>query len=173
MRLLFIFSLLMTSLFSLEFPQVRLDSTGNALALWTDNIDFTIESSMKSLAGSWTTPIPISNQTLSSNPQLVLNGLGNGAAIWVGVNDETGGHNLYGAMFVGNAVFSLSAWTTSKRISDSTDEVLTDYQIRLTDSGNVMAIWTDVSNGITKVKTSSGMIDSSNTWSAPVTIISD
>lgn len=105
-------------------PQISIDSSGNAVAVWAEN-GFVLARS-KPVSGGWGSTTTLSNSG-ASNPRLTVDPSGNATAIWV----ESGVVKAASQPFGG----SWGSFTTLSSSGASSPQITGDP------SGNVVAIW--------------------------------
>lgn len=122
-------------------PQVRIDGSGNKIAVWesynTVSALYEVRYSTNSGAG-WSSPNTISDTTLGSfTPKLAINAAGDGAAIWTVRDTGTQTDSLSGA------IYHLGSWTTAQPLSPTGDDVISS-DVRISDDGDIVVIWCEI-----------------------------
>ena len=144
-------------------PQVAMDSSGNAVAVWHrwSGSNFIVQSSWSADGGaSWSVPVDVSLPGRDARiPQVVSDESGNVVAVW---------RRYDGSRYIIQASRSDDAgvtWTVPVDLSASGRDA--HYpQVAINRSGNVIAVW-QRSNGSNDIVQSSHSDDAGLTWSAP------
>jgi hypothetical protein len=119
-------------------PQVGVDASGNAVAVWEcqDGTTLVIQAAYYT-AGFWGAPVTISASVLdqpATNPQVSVNDLGNAIAIWEYTTNV--GTNIQSAFFTPNT------WSAPVDLFVPVlDEPAAVPQIDLDPSGDAIAVW--------------------------------
>jgi hypothetical protein len=117
-------------------PQIRMDSNGNAIAVWVQN-DGTFNRmwANRYVAGQgWGTPQIIENNPGDTDfPRVAVNGSGNAMALWKQVN----GVNY--AIWANQYVVG-QGWGTATLIETSSQDVSEPW-VAIDNNGNAMAVW--------------------------------
>ncbi len=180
-------------------PQIAIDSSGNALAIWIENNG--LKSRKKSVNGNWSSQTDILSNSGASSPKLVVDPSGNATAIWV----ENGIVNVSSMPFNGswsNPVCLSGAGALSPQISvDSQGNIATVWsingliqsatklfngswpmvpdtissagsipQVAIGANGNVVAVWNAVTSGVYTIYSANKLVNGS--WSASQAISS-
>src|SRR5436190_5829878 len=120
-------------------PQVAVDQSGNAIAVWTrsDGTNFRIESSSRTPTGAWSSPQTISDANQSaSSPQLSLDPSGNAVAVWTR-NDGTNLRIQASYRPAGAAsTFQMPATTVSASGADASAPA-----VSMDNSGDALVAW--------------------------------
>ena len=123
------------------FPQVGIDSAGNAIAIWQKWVGestYAVQSrTYDSSADLWLTTTqltpPATNQL---KPQIAMNPAGNAIAVWERKDDVTGKDTIQAARYT-----ATSGWLpTTIDLSDNTQDA-SDPQIAIDEAGNAIAVW--------------------------------
>lgn len=125
------------------YPDVAVDSTGNAYAVWTDRRSGGSEIySAKLPAGSpdWTShtrvqDLPAEPMALLCGPRVAVDDMGNAYAVWA---DARAGSDIYAAKLVAGS----SDWGTNVRVNDREAWALCPA-LAVDSGGNVYAVWRD------------------------------
>lgn len=162
-----------TEVFASDAPSFDLESNGNGASAWyTYNADgLLITQANTYLNGAWSTsPTTLSSGAVSNSaPKISVITNGNdisAVAIW-GQTNEAGYLTLFAAMLVDTN----TGWTTPAQLSSGVENVVgaAQYFIRLTPSGQAVALWTSYDDfGNEYVRSASSQIDGTNSWSSPV-----
>jgi hypothetical protein len=174
---LFFASLLMlssTAVYADGLPNMGIDNNGNVDAVWSDpdptNGMTHVQAARYDFAtGNWTTPVTLSSSSISSTtPELAVapSGFhaGDAVAIWIGENGSLS--TLYGAMKPNGG-----SWTSPAQISSNSENLGFDYQVTVNNLGNAVAIWSSTdSNGNQYIRAATTHVNTSNSWSSPVTV---
>ncbi len=148
-----------------ERPEVALDGSGNAIAVWgRDPFGDTIIQSSRLLVGgaSWSTPVDVSTAgNTAATPQLAVDGSGNAVAVWrylaVGGTIIQSSHSADGGV----------SWSTPVQLSAS--GLSSDNpQVAANASGNTVAVWQQ-SNGTNLIIRFSQSTDGGANW----TVVTD
>lgn len=130
-------------------PEVGIDSSGNAVAIWVEG-GF-IKSSSILFGGSWDAAVTISN-TNTSSPSLVVDSSGNATAVWLeGTALKTAAKPFGGS------------WGSGATLSNSG---AASPQLAIDNSGNVVLVWANSGLIQTKTKLFGGSWSSTTTLSA-------
>ena len=146
-------------------PHVAMDANGNALVVWeTDTgINLVVYASTKTLAGSWTSPVPISSSVSIVASQVAMDANGNSTAVW---RSSSGGPYIIQA-----ATRSPSGtWSSAVDLSAAGQNAEVP-QIAMDPNGNATAVWrrTNGTNWIIQAATKT----LSGTWTSPVDLSAD
>src|SRR5262249_46361128 len=117
--------------------RVGFDSSGNALAVWTqsDGTRNRIWSNRYTLGTGWSTPALVETSTDDSyNPQIVVDASGNAIVAW-DTFDGTTNH------IFSNRYTAGSGWGTPVQIDPNTNAATT-VDIAMDSNGNALAAWT-------------------------------
>lgn len=153
--------------FAANLPKIAMDSNENIYAVWEEQTTGLndIMFSSRAPAGNWTTPELISVNSLDSTmPLIAVNAGGDVVVIWNSVDTTLGINSVYGAIlpFEGS-------WTTSERVSTSSEDAQPDYQLNIDSSGNIVAIWSAfVINDQQVIRSAIGTV--SGGWDAAVQV---
>jgi len=144
-------------------PQVAIDPTGNAVAIWTrnDGVNSIIQASTQTFGGGWSTPVSLSNPGQNAtNPHVIIDQSGNAVAIWERFNG-------FYSMIQSAALPHNGSWSAPVDISlIGQDAFLPQLSVNL--SGNVLAVWKRF-NGSHYIIESASLPYGGN-WSAPVAV---
>lgn len=116
-------------------PQISIDPSGNAVAVWVEN--GTIKAKTKLLNMSWSSTVTISGSSASA-PRLVVDNSGNAAAVWIEGGIPKGATKPFGG-----------SWTASTSLSSSG---ATSPAIAVSSAGDVIAAWVRSNNIETSTK---------------------
>jgi plastocyanin len=120
-----------------EEPQVAIDPSANALALWSrdDGSRFVVQSSRR-VAGAWEKPLDVSVAGQSAQePQVALGPAGNAVAVWSRFN----GSNEIVQAAVGSG--GGGAWGLPADLS-AAGQNADEPQVAIDPAGNAVAVWT-------------------------------
>lgn len=142
-------------------PQVAIDSTGNAIAVWSGNTlptgitptSYAIQSSQRPYLGSWTSPMIISSLGYGINvtdPQIVMNPAGQAVATWA----WSGGFNIIQSAHV---TFG-GVWSNYSFLSSTTDNAF-NPTVGVDYSGKAVAAWTNELKGIQASRSSTLFVE--------------
>jgi methyl-accepting chemotaxis protein len=121
-----------------ELPQVAVDSSGNAIAVWdqSDGFRFNIMTNRYTVGHGWgtTTFIEFDNSGDASSPQVDMDANGNAIAVWSQYAGTT--YDIYANRYVVGF-----GWGTATLIEfDNIGDAL-EPQITVDNSGNATAVW--------------------------------
>lgn len=121
-------------------PQIAIDASGNALAVWTqtDGTNFNIWANRYTAAtSSWGTAelIETGSAGEANRPQIAFDGNGNALAVWE-YNDGAR-LNIYANRYTA----ATSSWGTAALIQTESIREGFDAQIAVNASGNALAVW--------------------------------
>lgn len=157
-----------TNLLALCKPQQVMDINGNVVVVWEAHLNgyCSIQSASLPSDGRLSAISTLSHGQDCKDPQLAINNHGDIVCIWIGYNASLGVYSLYGSMQLSGD----KNWTSSTMISSSDENVNADFQIRISDSSNIVATWSSFDvNGNPQIKISLAS-KSSNSWSKPEVI---
>jgi PKD domain len=131
------------------FPQVAVNATGAAIAVWVNfNFPNTVESASRPAGGSWSNPEPLtSNDSDATTPVVAIDAAGTATAAWV--KDVNGTTRIQ----VGRRI--VGVWSATDTLSPDTDNA-DGPRIAVTPSGEATVVWV----------TASGLIQSAHRTSA-------
>jgi hypothetical protein len=119
-------------------PQVAIDATGNALAVWTqfDGTRNNIWANRYSAStGLWGVAAPIETDTGdASHPQVAIDATGNGLAVWT----QFDGTNY---SILANRYSASTGWGVAAPIETGNAESASDPQVAINATGNALAVW--------------------------------
>jgi hypothetical protein len=147
-----------------RFPQVAVDSAGNAVAVWqrSDGTNTIIQATTLPFgAATWTTPVNLSDPGQdASSSQVKVDPAGNAVAVW----QRSDGTNT----IIQAATFSFggATWTTAKNLS-SPGQNATRPQIAVDTTGNAVAVW-QRSDGTNTIIQAATLPFGGETWATPV-----
>jgi len=143
-----------------DYPQIAIDSLGNAIAVWQRNngTNSIVQASTKTLNGTWSTPTDLSAAGQDAyDPRIAIGSLGNAIAVWSGSN--------YTNYIIQASTKTLNgSWSTPTDLSAiGRDAVLP--QIAIDSLGNAIAVWyrSNGTNSIVQASTKT----LNGTWSTP------
>ena len=142
-------------------PQVTVDGTGTAIAVWTrsDGTDNIVQASTRPRGGSWSTPDDVSAVGQSASaPQVTVDGTGTAIAVW---NRSNGSNDIVQS----SVLPSGGSWSTPEDVSAPSGSAF-QQQVTVDSTGLVTVIWnrSNGSNNIIQSSTSPGGI----IWDTPV-----
>lgn len=130
-----------------DFPDVAMDATSTALAVWIGNFlgDFTVESNRLS-GGLWELPVVLEGPTTDEllSPSVAMNGSGGGVAAWI--NNTSGRTHA--------SFYNAGAWTPFQDLGDGDIEPKTAYS----PIGNAAAVWGFSGDSSINASTSVGFV---------------
>ena len=126
-----------------ETPQVSLDDSGRAVAVWRrdDGAGYVIEGAQRP-AGSWLPPVPLSASGNNAEaPQVAVDAVGNAVAVWSRIS-EIGG--LSSTVIQATVQGAGGAWQSPLDVSPA-EELAEGQQVGFDAVGNAVAVWTSAS----------------------------
>jgi hypothetical protein len=151
-------------------PALGLNAEGYAVGVWqTYTFSGTVIQANIFDTSSWGNPLTISSSIqLATDPHVAVKSNGTdiaAVAIWSELNGSV--TSVYASMLA-----SISAgWSTIAQVSSNAEDVLQTLNINLNDSGVVMLTWSSMDSiGNQYIRTATSVLDSSNSWSSPLTI---
>ena len=157
----------LTDVATLEsFPQIVVDSKGNATAAWITNANI-VQAATKPFGNTWLPSVNVGQATLGTVVSLAVDSAGNVTAVWEGI--PTGeGH------FVQACTKPVSGnWGPQVNISPDLADSTFNPQIAVNASGDAMAVWSGRTNALGSVWTiQSAFMPFGENWEVPI-IISD
>jgi hypothetical protein len=149
-------------------PQVAIDASGNALAVWmqSDGTRYNIWSSRYSAGTGWGTAalIESDNAGLATSPQIAVNGSGTALAVWV-QSDGTQRH------VVANRFTPGTGWGTPALIETDNAGSASDPQIAIDANGNAIAVWSK--NGLPHANLMANRYTAGSGWGTAALIETD
>lgn len=154
--------------FQASAPQMNMDALGNAVSVWesfVDGVRVVQSATFSNDTQQWSAPITISAvEENASMPFLAVNEVGDAVAIWNTEDTNLGIIRICAAMLPFEGT-----WTTPEFISDTSESATTEYVVRLTNLGEIIATWSSyISFDQQVIRAASATFGGS--WSAPVTI---
>jgi len=142
-------------------PQVTVDDTGTAIAVWTrsNGTNTIVQASTRPSGGSWSTPatdLSVVGQDASA-PQVSVDDTGTAIAVWTRSNGTN-------TIVQASTRPSGGSWTTPEDVSAPLGSAF-KQQVTVDDTGAVTVVWTRF-DGLNNVIQSSVSTDGV-TWSAP------
>lgn len=139
-------------------PQVAVDGSGNAIAVWTRSSDHTIQGVRYAAGtGTWGTAATLPGSGSGSQyPQVAVDGSGNAIAVWI----ESDGSNAV----IQSARYSAGTWSAATTLS-APGENAGRPQVAINGSGNAVTVWFR-SDGSTDIIQSRLYSAGSGTWGA-------
>lgn len=130
-----------------DLPQLLIDNCGNKIAVWqVDQADVKIiqAASMDTTSSSWTSPLTISDNGLSSyNPHISMDWHGNVVAVWCVNEIENGIRRLAGALYTQ----ATGTWSPVRLLSEAAHDVTSSYVIQVdgqtTGNSHFATLWQD------------------------------
>ena len=121
-------------------PTIFLGTNGDTFSIWerTEQDLRQIRFARKTTQGNWSPSIILSDPAIDSYaPLCIINSNGDGAILWLGINQTLGLSALYGAIFS-----SYGEWSKPLQLSDDNDLVSTgEFDLQISEQGNISAIW--------------------------------
>ena len=146
-----------------NFPQVAVDGSGRATAVWQDHYgsNYVVQASTSLNGAPWSTPADLSATTQEAyNPQVTVDGSGRATAVWRG-NDATN------RIVQASSSLNGAAWSTPANLSP-TGQDASNPQITVAVSGLATAVW-DRYDGTNFILQASTSLDGA-AWSAPANV---
>ena len=150
--------------------QSVMDVSGNVLAVW-EALDTTLliqviqSANYIALTNKWSAPFTISPTGYDTHtPIIATNSLGNVVVLCSYTDPITGVTRL--AAVTCNTL--LAAWSSPQNVSNSIENLSSDYKVNTSDTGQVVATWSSFTTSYTKTRASSSLFGGSCT--TPVTI---
>lgn len=142
-------------------PQVGVDSSGNAVAIWTEVTDQIIQGATLPFGGDWTTLVNISSTSdLSNVPILAVDPSGNAVATWTALSA--------GNFFIQASTLPFgSSWSLPVNVS-SAGFVSLESEVSVDQFGNAIALWIEPIGSDIFILAAS--LPFGGSWSSPVTI---
>lgn len=142
-------------------PQIGVDASGNAVAVWTNTtLGITTVHAATFIGGIWSSPTTISivgdNAT---TPEIAVNAAGNAIAVW---EDTTTG-------LINAATLPFGGAWSSVSVLSAAGQIASNPQIAIDPAGNGVAVWQRF-NGINLEIQASTLIPFGGTWSPAVMI---
>lgn len=142
-------------------PQVSLDSSGNAVAIWAGvgiGLD-TIQAATLPFGGSWSASVTLSG-TSAAGPQVAVDPAGNSVAVWT--------INIGADFFIQAATLPFAgSWSSAVNIS-TTGSSLFGAQVAVDLSGNAVAVWDKLVGSDIIVEAAT--LPFGGSWTSPVDI---
>lgn len=146
--------------------QIAVDESGDAIAVWERSNDKVLEiqaAAYHKATNTWSLPNDLSRSNLSaSNPQLVINGNGDGVVAWV--NSGKNLNNIQATSYTK----SIGTWSLPLVISNIKDSAQSP-KIAVDSNGNVVAVWESDQQKIQMVMGAT-FAKMNGQWSAPTEI---
>ena len=146
--------------------QIASDSSGRAIAIWSERIGTTtvVQSSSSLNGAAWTDPVPLSDPTQPSwNPQITVDATGRAIAVWLSSRPD-------GTFVQSSTSESGGAWSAAPDTLSAPVYPLSP-QITVSATGLATAIWVRLGDGGENLLESSTSQNGGD-WSAP-TVVSD
>jgi uncharacterized membrane-anchored protein len=130
-------------------PQIAVDSTGNAIAVWRQDVgDINIYANRYTAStGSWGTAELIESNSVGNtvSPQIAVDSTGNAIAVWQQSDgiDESIYANRYTA--------STDSWGTAELIESGNNGQAVQPQIAFDSAGNAIAVWSQSDGGLSNI----------------------
>ena len=151
-------------------PQVVIDTSGNALAVWQqfDGTTYSIFANRYSVGSGWGTAALIENDNTggASDPQISIDANGNALAVWV----QEGGPRR--SIVANRYTAATNSWGTATLIETDDTGNANVPQIAIDTSGNALAVWTQ-DDGTENSVFANRYTASNNTWGTAAVIETD
>lgn len=121
-----------------QFPDVAVDSAGNAIAVWqqSDGARHSIWASRLGTGGTWSVPALLEDQDLgpAERPRIAFDGSGNAIAVW---------HQVEGSLtsIWANRYVAGTGWASATLIESDIAGSAQFPQIAVDSAGNAVAVW--------------------------------
>lgn len=145
-----------------RFPKIKLTNSGNAVVVWLDATNGTIQSATCTYGGSWSAPVDISATGDANMPSLAMNASGYAVAVWEQSNGS----------FIAIKASRLSfggSWSTPDEISTVTQNAFAP-RVAVDTSGNAVAAWEQVSGNDMLIQ--AAYFTYGGAWASPNTLSS-
>ena len=123
-------------------PQIAMDGTGAAIAVWTQNDDNSVNLRANIWANrfdgsSWGAPelVETNSTSLATLPQIAIDGTGAAIAVWHQWDTVSGLGSIWANRFDG------SSWSTPEVIETDDARDASNPQIAMDGTGNAVAVW--------------------------------
>ncbi|MFN0038398.1 MAG: hypothetical protein ACKVP2_02665, partial [Burkholderiales bacterium] len=136
-------------------PQIGLDAVGNAIAIWVQDdgsgTNRDVWARRYNFSVGWEPLASIDDAGLAdaSVPQIALDGLGNGFAVWIQFDNGSGLQLVRSNRFDNDPMSPTPGWGTAVPIQNINGEAA-EVRIAADESGNAIAVWTQ-SDGTTHI----------------------
>ena len=121
-------------------PQVVVDGTGNAMAVWkqSDGVRYNIWANRYGAIGGWGAAGLIETENIgdADAPQVAVDGSGNATAVWQ-QRGSAGGDDLWANRYVAGGSWG----TTAVKIETNNEGNALSPQVAVDGSGNAIAVW--------------------------------
>ena len=155
-----------------ESPQIAIDNTGNAIAVWrgsngSNGSNGTIQASRYTYNGSWLAPNSVANLSDTGGnadyPQIAIDNLGNAIAVW---RESNGSNGIIQASRYTNGSWLAPALVANLSAVGGNAQ---SPQIAIDNTGNAIAVWT-LSNGSNFIIQASRYTYTNGSWSTPANL---
>ncbi len=155
-----------------SFPQIALDDSGNALAVWQqyDGTNYSIWANRYSAAtGAWGTAALIESDDVGAarDPQIAIDGSGNAIAVW----QQFDGTNY--SIWANRYTATTGAWGTAALIETDNAGSAGNPQIAFDGSGNALAVWQQYDSTLLANIWANRYTAATNTWGTAALIESN
>jgi hypothetical protein len=142
-------------------PQVAMDASGNAVAIWTEVTGQIIQGASLPFGGTWTPFVNISSVTdLSNEPQIAIDPSGNAVAVWKSLSG--------GDCLIQSSTLPFGgSWSLPVNVS-SVGTVAIEPQVNVDQSGNAIAVW--IAPIGKDIFVQGSFLPVGGSWSAPATL---
>ena len=148
------------------FPQIAFDSSGNAVAVWTENQGpWKIWSNRYTAATGWGTPTMIGDNGGGPAPQVAVAASGNAMAVWHQIDTTKGGYYTIWS----NRYTTATGWGTPATIGNNARDA--GYpQVAFDPSGNAVALWHQLDGALGYYTIWSNRYSAATGWGTAITI---
>lgn len=150
-------------------PQVAIDPSGNAVAVWQTNGPGAVIRGSLLAAGSstWIPTTDLTSADFSEIPQVAVDAAGNAVAVWRTINGA-----LNEAIHAARLPFGSTVWIPTGDVAPFSVTLVTDQQVAMNLAGAAIASWFEFSGGNTSVRAAILPIGS-NTWTPTDLLLPD
>ena len=151
-----------------QYPQIAIDSTGNAIAVWQqfDGSRYKIQANRYVLNVGWGTPVTIDTGGTGSagTPQIAMDPAGNAIAVWLQWNGTRFG-------IFANRYTAGGSWGTAVAIDTGSSGASSNPDIAMDPNGNAIAVWEQYDGTLTRDSIRANRYAvSGNAWGTAATI---
>lgn len=148
-----------------DAPQIALNNTGTAIAVWQENNGSgTVNIYSRIFNGTSWSPTANLNDASGQDArlaQVALNNTGTAIAVWQEYNVSV--YNIYSRIFDG------ADWSATTSLNNASDQYAQEPQIALNNAGTAIAVWSEDTNGSGIFNIYARTFDGTN-WSATTSL---